>query len=516
MLVIFIWAVAAETEPIILNDVSSVNLSLYQPLLTGEKGIEVLKDIEVYIDDMKLESKVGSGGGSLRYVNPQVVLKVNNLSIENSLSTGNGGSFFMQSPFTLKVSNCSFLNSSAASHGGSVYAQTTNSVIITQSLCNKTRGQHGGSAYIYSGKCNITKSWFTNSEATQSGGSLFICGTSSNLFYQINDCFFGECKCADSGGAIYVSSPTNSLTEIIDCTFYSCYSSGGNGGAIYISTQGGSIYCNIKRICFSMCLIENTSPSLSGTSLYIISSSQDLLLSMEMITCSKSGKSGRSVGSISLYYGQQSAIGINLSFCLSKESSGFEFYPSTTASYQFLNVIQCSSNSNRICYLYPQSTGSVDLSNSNVLNNTGSSSVIRVYGYLNKFIIKNSVFYGNSGILFIIEYQTQIVRNSYIVHSGTLHSGFVFESCITTSSTSFLTQTHILTHYSTYLCPTPQELGILEIPCQTIPEGIYPVDCPTNPPAPTTCVIHTADAVYNIISMSSMFQLIISSLLNIL
>jgi len=199
MFFICICCVVAETESLLENDLSSVNLSLYQPFLSEDKRLEILKNINIQLNDLKMKSINGSGGGSIRYVNPQVILDVNNLSIENGFSTGSGGAFLFESSYALQIDNCSFLNVSASSNGGSVYAHTLNSVFITGSLFNITKGNNGGSAYIKTCKVNLTKSWFEKSEALQYGGAILIEGLSSELVYQVYDCYFGQCKSNSNG-----------------------------------------------------------------------------------------------------------------------------------------------------------------------------------------------------------------------------------------------------------------------------------------------------------------------------
>ena len=541
MLALIIIFSKADTEASWESDVSAINLSLFHPFSTEEKRLEVLKKINLTISDLEFESKSGPIGGSLRYTSPQVFLNINSLSFKNSRSQSSGGSVNLDTSYDIILNNCSYNNSSAVSTGGSVHASSTNSIIIqysrffnssagnnggsiysmsnnavilTDSIFNTTKGQNGGSAYVNTAKCNISKTWFENSEATNGGGSLFIQGLSSNQFYEVLDCFFGECKSSQNGGAVHIYSSSYSITKIYDCTFYSCSTNGGHGGALYIATQSNSIGCDLQKICFSQCMINSTSSAYYGTALYVSSSTQDYLLSFDQLTFSNCGVLSVSQRTVFLYNGQQLAQCLNFSKCDSQEMSGFYLYPYFSSTYMFFNIVNCSSTTSCVVYIYYQS-GQIDVSKMNTIYNSCNSAVIRERGSTNMIIIKFSVFYGNIGTLFIIDSQYQMLRNCYIVHSGTLHSGFNFDLCVTTLSTSVLTPTHIITHYSTYMCQTPYELGVLEVPCQTMPEGIYSVECPTNPPIPTTCDIHTADAAFNIVSISSIIRLMISSLINI-
>jgi len=260
----------------------------------------------------------------------------------------------------------------------------------------------------------------------------------------------------------------------------------------------------------------NSTGNYYGTSIYASSSVQDILLSIDLTSCINSGKIGCSLGTLYLVYGQQNGYGVNITKCISKDSSGLFLMPYTTATYQYFTISNCTSSYNNIIYINSQGS-SIDFALSNILHNTGSPNIFTCYGgQINKVILKNSFFYGNNGVLYFSNSQAQIVRNSYIIHSGTVQSGFTIESCVTTASTSILSPTVIISHYSTYLCHTPYELGILEFPCQTMPETLPIFECPTNPPAPTTCDIFTEGAVFNFVSISSLNHFILSSLLNIL
>jgi len=481
--------IRSETNASWPDDISSLDISLYQPFSVGENGLEALKNITINIDDLEFVSQTGSEGPSFRYVNPQVVLKITNLSFKNSFSTNTGGSFHMESSNTLYLANCSFWNSSAFFDGGSVYSQTSNAIIIEKSCFNTTKGQNGGSAYMKSGKCNVSNSWFEKSEATQSGGSLYILGMINDLVYRVSDCYFGECQCNQSGGAIFVYSSPNAMTEIIDCSFFNCSSRNGHGGAVFVTLQNNNgIFCNLKRICFSNCLINNISPTYCGTSLYVNSAQQTNLLSFDMITCSKSGQAGCSQGSICIIYGQHYFKFLNVSQCCSKDTSGMLLYSFATSAYMYLNIINCSSMNIIYFYIF---TSSADILYANTLWNSGTNCILKFYGQQNKIAVRYTIFYGNFGTLFIKEVYPPNLINCYVVHDGTLPSGVNYENCVTTVSTSVLTPTHVISHYSTFLCQTPFELGLLGAPCQTIPNGFSIIPCPTNPPSQTSCYIHT-------------------------
>jgi len=508
MICYLLTLIKAETDVSWANDLSTVNLSLFEPLSLGSDRLETLRNLSLNVSNLELESKVSAEGGAFRYISPQIVMSIRNMSAKSCKSTSSGGSFYIESTNILHFDNCSFWNSSSISSGGSIYVTTTNLVLLNGSIFNMTQGQYGGSLYI-KGRINVTNSWFEKSEASVSGGSIFINGLVNDKAYPINNCFFGECKCAQGGGAIFISSSENIKTEIMDCTFYLCSSSNGNGGAVYIASQGQSIRCELKRICFSRCFINST--SYLGTSVYILSSSNDLLLSFDMVSCSCCGIIGYSQGTLSLYYGQQSINALNISKCISAQSSGFCFYPYISSTYLYINLLNCSSSANDV--IYSSSTSqTIDMVYINVLSNSATN-IISFYSNLYKYTFKFSVLIGNTGRLFYGVWYNQIVRNCFIVHNGQISSGFVIESCITTSSTSELTPTYVITHYSTYLCQTPHDLGSLDAPCQTFPEEYK--ECPTYFPEPTACDVITANAEHSFIILSSLIRIMMVSLINI-
>jgi len=499
----------SETGVSWANDLSTVNLSLFEPMNLEGNRVELLRNISLKVRNLEFESKISSEGGALRYIYPQVVMDVSNLSARNCKSTSSGGSFHFESANIIEFKNCSFWNSSSVTSGGSVFISSTNLVLVNESIFNLTQAQNGGSIYII-GRINVAKTWFEKSEAQDSGGSIYIKGQPYDPAYLINDCYFGECNSRKSGGAIYISSSANVKTEISDCTFYQCSSNEGNGGAICLATQGNSIFCDFKRICISKCFINQT--NYYGNSIYVLSNDQDILLSFDMITCSDCGKKGCSQGTLYFSKGQQYISRFNISKCFSEKSSGIFLNPSVSSTFMYLNIINCTSSNNEVVNLY--SVPSNDMLYVNALYNTASYCFLWVYIVDHyRFTIKFSVFYGNTNILLFAQTYSQTVKNCFIVHNGQISSGFIVASCITTSSTSELTPTYVITHYSTYLCQTPHDLGSLDAPCQTFPEEYK--ECPTYFPEPTACDVITANAEHSFIILSSLIRIMMVSLINI-
>ena len=157
---------------------------------------------------------------------------------------------------------------------------------------------------------------------------------------------------------------------------------------------------------------------------------------------------------------------------------------------------------------------SFEITLTNILYNKASNNLMYIQiSTANKWTIRNSVLYGNTGTtLFYSHHSTQqTIQYCYIVHSGTIGgTGITYELCTTTASTLSLKPTQAISHYSTYLCPVPYEQGALEVPCQTMPEEQIISLCP---PIPTTCMVITDELSQHHGILSQIFNLVISSLI---
>ena len=485
------------------NDLSNINMSLYPTFSTLEKRLEILKSVSLSVKDLTFDSHLSSNdGGSFRYINPIIDLFINDTVFNNSrVNGGSGGAMYLYSPSKIGIFNNSFYNNSASGFGGTIYSESKE-INIKDSKFYKSRSNSSGGTGLFNVIIsNITSNWFEDSEATSSGGVMFL-STNSVSYYNIKDCFFGFCK-ASNGGALYLNPSALSYSNILESTFYYCISTS-HGGAIYININ--LLTLNINKVCMSFCYINTTSSNgFQGTAIWISTSTSDYTIQLNYVSSYFCGKSGTSLGAIYIYNGQHFINGINLSHNIGFQSGCF-YRPLYSSTYQYNTYYNCtSSNSNLIHYQCPSSFFQNILYN-NIIENQAFANILHVeLSSSNKFIIMYSVFLNNSivgGVHFMLSANSiQSIKNCYIVHSGNIWINFSPESCITTS---VLTSTLILTHYSTFLCRTPNELGQLEN-----------INCQTQPPNPTSCNFETVQQL-SINSITNIFNLFLISLLNLI
>ena len=464
-------------------------------------------------DTIKMEnisitnSKSGGHGGSA-YINSNQNLNFSNIQIINSTSNNYGGSFYGISANNISISNSTILESESYSNGGSFYFQTSNNCsLMDLTIKNSSSNSNGGTLYLESPKLFITNIIIENSYSLYDGGSLLLY-SSLNDIYEIFNSFFGFCRSSRNGGAIYYSvSKTYSSILLNECSFFSCQATS-SGGSIYIknSYSQNQMKLTMIKIC---CLSSFTNSLGDGAVIFDFSSSTNPGCKVNIHYLSVAFSGTNSTGSSLLYFqfGEQYFHGLNCSYnSLKQRSIGF-FSPYYSSTYQYNNFIQCNSTSNEVLNMFSQISNQMDLEYSNIIQNNGSSCVYFYVTTAYKFSIKFSIFYENKASNYLIQCQSHagIITGSYIFHIGSWQNGMSEENCIFASK---ITSTHILSHYSTYLCPTPNELGNLNIGCSQ--------NCQTIPPIPTLCNYESNNEQYHIFSLSTMIHLIYLTMINIL
>ena len=282
-----------------------------------------------------------------------------------------------------------------------------------------------------------------------------------------------------------------------DCAFFNS-SANSNGGAIYISSS--KLAVNLTRCCFFQCDIKTNG---EGTSLSINTGTNNYLLKLNMVTFSRCGLSSYGLATIRLNGAQHHCHALNFSNNKDKDFNVANFICPLTSIYQYLNLFNNTASGSYIVQFYP--TNYVDLDYSNIINNYAQSygihSPITAY---TRILIKYCIFIGNSGMsyLFCSPYgYTQTYRYCFIRHTGTISLYFTNDNSIETISLS--TESFLLTHYSTYLCPTPNELGQAEY--------FYSNECQSIPLNPTSCFFETNND-YQTLTFSLILNIFLTSL----
>jgi len=457
----------------------------------------------------------GLSGGTL-WISSQVI-DMKNCSFKNSISTSNGGTACISSSTNSTISNCTYIDSIGNS-GGTLWITSPSIDMKNNTFINSISSSAGGSHYLNCSNSKYNQIWFKNISSGTTGGATHIESSTNGGLFHFSDCFFGECRSSTNGGAIYINFRLNDITEVYSCTFYSCISGQEGGALCFVNSNRGSYACDLKRICISECSTSSTTTSHRGSAFLIVSHTQNHMISLSMVTASSCGTLGKGTGTFYVYYGQQKGDGLNISYCSSFLGSGFYCLPYFAANYEFNNFVNCTSSSSYCiyCQLAQPSSYSFDITRSNFLNISSTEFIFLVnISSSNKWNLRYSVLYGNLAPVLFRSQTTHSheVQYCFIVHTGSYTSTIQLLLCVTTQSTSVLTPTHALSHYSTNLCQVPNDQEPLEIPCQTIPEELIPPECP---PIPSTCNIPSDGGSLYFSLVSTIFHIITTSLVNLL
>jgi len=490
------------------DDLSNVNISLSSPFSSNGSPIEFYKNVTIGLSDIEFNNVFNNkSGGSYRYVDPLQTIYTNNTLFNNSHSRSEGGSMYFDTYALVFITNCSYANSSSVSKGGSLSVKTLSNFSLTDSNFGRSiSGDIGGSVFIDSPYAYITKNWFEMTNSSNNGGCISVLA-SLNQKYYINDCYFGFCISINGyGGAIFVQTTVASYVSVIGSTFFSCKSATG-GGAIYLTTTGTALSIELLKLCISQCHLLLSSSSYLGSAIYFSAGTMDCLSTFQHLSLFNNGLISYSTGMIYAFKNQHNFLAINSTKCIGL-SYGFAYFRNLYYGlYRYFNIISTVSQE---CVYFSSETSdfSIDFEHSNIINNTCSSINIRAHHPSSKFTIKNCILINNSNYLLYGSGGTQMAKNCYIIHTGSFFRSFTTEAII---NTTINTETILITHYSTYLCITPLELGVLEIPCQTIPD----VDpCQTLPVPQTTCLLVTHEGGFSLNSLSTVLHLALSSLIN--
>ena len=417
--------------------------------------------------------------------------------MNDSYSNGNGGSFFSNSTKNTILSNLILTNSHCNQSGGVIYTINKENITISQNVfINSSSKLIGGTAHITTGSSNIFENWIETSNSFDLGGSFYIYCSTTNT-NDIFNCYFGFCSSIKSGGALYIIAFNINIKE---CTFFYC-SSKENGGAIFVSKSILKIL--ISKICCNYCSI-NESSNFHGTAIFL-NGGGNYLQKVEYVSFSKCNAK-LSYSPIYMNSGEQFFHSNNFSQNSLMYYCGGRFQPYYTSIYQYINFKNSTSTTGTLSYFYRYSS-SMDLEFCNIIENDCKNYGIyfEARSGANCLIIKYCIFINNilSNYLLYSTNANQIYRSCYIVHSGNINYYFVNDNSITSTS---LTKTFIITHYSTFLCQTPLELGGLEI--------IISQNCNILP-TPTECIFFTNEGSLSGSLINSIIHLLFISLINI-
>ena len=263
--------------------------------------------------------------------------------------------------------------------------------------------------------------------------------TPSPCNFHVLDSIFISLIYSSHGGAIYASFAGAIVIEF--CSFSEVSISSGNGGALYISTSLGTI---LKGVCASRCYTDGTTFAqfaIIGTSY----TSPIKFLFSTISYCSPLSETRKqpiqiqkSTCTFSQFNSSTNQL-LDISFAF--------FYLSLDLSIIFSTIVNCYSSDYRLLsYVHVYQS---NISNTNFVNNSQVSSSFGL------FYNENS-----TSLFFNCILKNNICSYLYYIHSGeiTINScyidtySFTFTAPIVLNSKT-ITQTHILSHLQTYLCP---------------------------------------------------------------
>jgi len=504
--------------------------------------VSLINNLNISVNNNTFESiKTTGTGGSLRYVAPFTSYHLKDNSFINSSSTSHGGSVYLTGIHDLNINNCSFIDSQCSNYGGAAYISSTNALIENVYCENILASSHAGTLYLTGTTHFLTNVSIINSRSGQNGGAIFcsvntfkfynsriqlsqitvaskIGGaiySSSGTLFDVNGCLFIHIYCSGHGGAIHLNAGGTMPIYIKETTFYNCSSFNGNGGAVYVVSSSSSYHLSIEidKICATQCSITSSTSSFGHVLFIDSSAAANSISTLSYISMHSCGEITQGISNLYVYESQPKLLNTNGSYCQAFRSSIFYFLPTFTVSCHYNTYFNNSSpNFDCIFIQGPATVYSASIQNSNFIRNYCPASIINVTAYGSRLTIQECIFINNTGfVLMKSNIANILVKNCYIYHLTTVGVNATFES---TKTTKVNTQTYQLSHYSTVFCSTPDDMGQLELPCQTIPIPPTAIpncqDCITLPPTQTECFIESAG---NISLLSQIIGIIRSSLL---
>jgi len=467
----------------ISSDASELNVTVSHPIGGRVDPISILSKMTMFLDDLDLRDQNNNmNGAAFHFTDPgwrQPTVLMRRSTVVSCVTTQLGGGGYMNGGYLFNAEGSSFQNVSSLK-GGALYIQRVPIVELTQTNFKEGNSTSGGALYI----------------------DLF---GNSTIF----DCIFESCQSTTNGGAIAFYRTVLSGCHIRNSMFVNCSSV--SGGAIYvnINNYGDFIF---NRVCAYNCMVKSSTSR--GQFLFVEGNNNDNTITLKHISATKCSQNYLGIGVIYFSSAYQDMDSMNFSENTNYQGGAVYNYIPYGYSLKYSTLVKNSASNDYLLYTHGPTTTSGTFLNIIIANNTvpTTKSIIYIQNYNNKLnIVQYSIFLSNSGILLSVNgaHYILVIKNSYIQHSGTLTTNYQpsFELVLTKSS---LTETFILTHYSTFYCLTPEGLSQQgEEPCQTLPP--VPTKCQTQANPPTSCYIEPSSES-SLISVTTLFRIIQVSL----
>jgi len=452
------------------NDASQLNVSVMNPIFSKAEPITLLTQLNLFLND---------------------------LVIENTNSSSNGGCFSFcdqgwRSP-RVQILNSSFSESNSIQNGGCIYINGGSLLQIESTSFYKSNANNGGSLYFENAKfVRIEQTVFQESFSSSNGGAI-SCNLYGNL--TIHECMFQNCHSNTYGGALYIHRPIFSDCYVERSLFNDCSSF--SGGAIYASMNNNG-RCDFNMICGYNCYVKNVLGM--GCFAFVLGINSDdkvNVLYCSVVSC------GNGFGKGTMFFNNslQEISNINLSLNNVYQNGAIQVDYSEGFSVKFTNFYRnfvANTNLVSINGLIATSGTFIYL---NVVNNTVPLNGVIFFHSSNKcyLYIQYSYLLGNIGILFMSNLNHYFIgiKNCYIQHNYSMTSK-LFVSWEMVYTRLSLTETHIISHYSTFKCYTPEQFG--EIPCQTL-----------NTPCEFETLTQESLSIVSLFSVASISLILISS-----
>ena len=251
-------------------------------------------------------------------------------------------------------------------------------------------------------------------------------------YYQMNInisyCFFTRySQYIGNGGVIFVEGNSYSM-NIVCSMFYNCFCSN-HGGAIFFNSSNSYL----RMICSNAC---SCGASYYDNFAYIQAFQMNQIEYLSASYCSHfpSGYSSFCIES-----GNQGVCNTNSS--MNKAYRGAGIFISSSISFTSSYCTFSNNNvSNSICICFFSESGTISMSNANIVNNNSplTRGIVFVYGAGSRMMMY-CIFYNNQNKLFCIASGSLEVSNSFIYHSESFSTRTAVSTSINNSFTRVLT-----------------------------------------------------------------------------
>jgi len=424
------------------GDMTVVNVSCSPP---HDERIDIaeqiMKKIEVNIENIEVESKTSDKDGTGYYFNnpgwSNSVVNVRNMLYRNVNSTKNGGAIFFGNINELKISNNTFIDTFATESGAMIINKTNNFEMDGVNAQN-TKAVNGfaGFGSIQNGiNARVKNGVFENGSAIF-GGAFYV---NNQVLTEFDNCVFNSFSSTNEGGTLY--SKSSGDTNIYNSKVSNSFSKTKGGTASFSQTsfniknltilnsssinEGGSIFAN----AFTLGSIEdsNIEDSFSSNSGGVASlSGTNFSVKRTSIKNSKGADGG------SFYFSSLNAFEADdLDVQNSSSSSGYGGSLFLAANIVMINnsdFFNCSStNSGGV--LFSQNSKIIQIYNTRISNSTSNSQGGSLY-----VTVPNNGIIEMVGSSFMNSKATSQGGSIYFsIHYNTYISDCLFYNCVSSS-----------------------------------------------------------------------------------